>query len=130
MAKIEIDGFVDEVLEGRNGVYGIKVSEPHRRKNDRDEWETVARTFHRVTGAYESGIQFATFAKGDRVTVVGKQVTDPYTDGQGQKRYPLVVKASSVVRNDGPGRAQQQAPADSWGTTPVGGGWGDGTSPF
>lgn len=96
MAVISFTGFVEEVLEGRNGVYGIKVSEGHRKKSG-DEWVTVARTFHRVTGAYQSGIDFSAFHKGDRVDVVGKQITDPYEDAQGVKKYPLVVKADSVT---------------------------------
>jgi|SRR5690606_4497873 len=113
MAVISFTGFVEEVLEGRNGVYGLKVAEPHSRKDDNDKWVTVARTFHRVTGAYQAGIEWGQFSKGDRVEVAGKQVTDPYTDNQGKKQYPLAVKAESVVFA-GSGAAPVAAP-DSWG---------------
>jgi single-stranded DNA-binding protein len=113
MAKIEFTGFVEEILEGRNGTYGIKVAEPHRRKDDNDQWQTVARTFHRVTGAYGADIEWGGFSKGDRVDVTGKQVTDPYTDNGGKKQYPLVVKADTVTPATG-----QQRPAvepEPWG---------------
>lgn len=97
MADISFTGFIEEVLEGRNDAYGVKVAETHRRKDDQDQWVTAARTFHRVTGAYQSGIDWGQFTKGVRVDVVGKQLTDPYTDQAGKKQYPLVVKAESVT---------------------------------
>lgn len=126
MAEIKFTGFVEEVLEGRNGPYGVKVAEPHRKK-DGGNWVTVARTFHRVTGAYESGINFAGFAKGDRVVVEGRQVTDPYTGQDGEKKYPLVVKADTVaVQERGAGSPAPQPATDSWSTP---GSFGDDT-PF
>jgi len=139
MAKIEFQGFVEEVLEGRNGPYGLKVSEPHRRKNDADEWVTVARTFHRVTGAFQAGIQWAGFAKGDRVEVAGRQVTEVYAGADGVKKYPLAVKADRVsMLGGGPGGSvgHSEPAVGDW-VTPAAAGaqtgaWGadDASTPF
>lgn len=42
MATIRVDSaFVEEVLIGNTGAWGLKTSEPHSRKNDQDKWETV-----------------------------------------------------------------------------------------
>lgn len=122
MAKIEFSGFVEDVLEGRTGAYGLKIAEPHRKKNG-DEWVTVARTFHRVTGAYEATINWSSFSKGDRVDVEGRQVTDPYTDNTGKKQYPLIVRASSIVPAERGGQQHAAPAADAWAAA-------DDSSPF
>ena len=122
MSDIRMRGFVDDVLEGKTGPYGLKVAEPHRRK-DGDSWVTDARTFHRVTAGYQVAIQWHRFTKGDRVSVVGKQVTEHWRDRDGNDRYTLVVKAD-VVELDAPAPESDEAPIE--------GGWdvNDTSTPF
>ena len=117
MAKIEFTGFVEkELVSAKGEVFGLSVAEPHRRKDDNDQWQTVARTFHTVKGAAAAG-----FRKDDRVVVVGNQKTETYEAG-GERKYRLVVWADSV---DIAGQSQPAPAADSWGA----GTYGD-DSPF
>lgn len=144
MAKIEVQSaFVEDVLTGDNGVWALKTAEPHSRKNDRDQWETVSRTFRTVRVSRGSGIDLNGFAKGDRITFTGSEKTD-VREYQGKKYYDLLVFADSISRVEGRGTSQDRAgqpqtgPAGDWATAPTGGaqnafqgggGFGD-TTPF
>lgn len=109
MADVAFTGFVEEVLEGRNGPYGIKVAEPHRKKVD-EKWVTTARTFHRVTGAFGATIPWHQFSKGDRVDVNGKQLTETFEKKDGSTGYALIVKAGNVSFHDNARNVPVEAP--------------------
>jgi len=90
MAKIEFTGFVEDV----KGDWLLKTAEPHRKQVD-GKWETVGRTFRTVKAAYGTTQDFSSLSKGDRVEVVGNEITET-REYQGKKYYDLVVKAESV----------------------------------
>ncbi|MFF3029126.1 hypothetical protein [Microbacterium sp. NPDC057944] len=104
MAKIDVQfAFVEDVLSNERGVWALKTSEPHSRKNDRDEWETVSRTFRTVRAGKDSGLLLDTFAKGDRISFAGTEKTD-VREHQGRKFYDLLVWADSIsIANGRPG---------------------------
>jgi single-stranded DNA-binding protein len=92
MADITFTGFVEKVLiSGAGAQYGFTVAEPHRKKQDDGSYTTTARTFHTVKGNAASGFQ-----KGDRVTITGRQITEPWSR-DGETRYSLVVWADTVT---------------------------------
>ena len=90
MAKIEFTGFVEEVKSD----WLLKTAEPHRKQVD-GKWETVGRTFRTVKAAYGTTQDFSTLSKGDRVEIIGTEVTES-REYQGKKYYDLVVKADTV----------------------------------
>ena len=96
MAKIEFEAFVEDVISGGTGVFGLKTAETHSRKDDQGQWQTVARTFRTVKASRDAGVSFDGFAKGDKVTVTGAEKTE-VREWQGKKLYDLVVWADSVV---------------------------------
>jgi hypothetical protein len=75
-----------------------------------------------VKASRDSGVSFAGFAKGDKVTVTGSEKTE-VREWQGKKLYDLVVWADSVAPvNRGGAAAFVPAPQpQSWDSTPVGG---------
>lgn len=99
MAKIIVESaFVEEVLIGNTGAWGLKTSEPHSRKNDQDKWETVGRTYRTVKVSRASGIQLEQFTKGDRIQFEGREVTESKKSADGAKTfYDLVVWADSIT---------------------------------
>src|SRR5690606_41316128 len=42
--------FVDKVLAGKDGAFGLRTSEPHSRKNDQGGYDTTGRTFRTLRG--------------------------------------------------------------------------------
>lgn len=101
MAEIKLVGFVDDWTKNNpnHPDWAMRVSEPHRKK-DGDNWVTVSRTNFTVKAAYDVTIDFTQFARGARVEVIGKQLTE--TSEKDGKRYDnLVVKAESVTVVDG-----------------------------
>lgn len=138
MATIQVQfAFVEDVLSGDKGVWALKTSEPHSRKNDRDEWETTSRTFRTVRVGRDSGINLETFAKGDRISFTGTEKTD-VREHQGKKYYDLLVWADTITLSTGrsggqEAREQVPAPADEpWAATgPQADAWGgDSNVPF
>lgn len=124
MAQVQIDSaFVEKVVAGQQGPFGIKTAEPHRRKNDRGEWETTGRTFRDVKGR---DVDWSQFAEGDRVRIFGREVTEK-REHEGKDYYSLVVWADAVVKiqpRDGAQQAQggvNGAPAGDWASAPVNG---------
>lgn len=126
MATIEFTAFVDETVTGnQGGVFVLKTSEPHRRKNDQDQWETTARTYRDVKVSRESGINLDAFQKGDRVKITGTEKTEERAgidkQNQPKKFYTLVVWADQITR-DGIEHGQSAAAPvanDPWPSTPA-----------
>ena len=117
MSKIEIESaFVEAWTKNQDEhpLWGMKTAEPHRRKNDAGEWETVGRTFRTVKVSGTSGIDLSKFRKGDRVAVWGREITESRTH-EGKTYYDLVVWADRV---EAVGAQQSQTPvsqpADTW----------------
>ena len=122
MAQVQIDtAFVDKVISGQQGPFALKTSEPHRRKNDRGEYETVGRTFRDVKGR---DVDWSQFAEGDRVRIFGREVTEK-REHEGKDYYSLVVWADAVVKiqpRDGAqlaAGAPNASSAGDWGSTPA-----------
>lgn len=128
MAEIKFKAFVEDSKTTRDGeVFVLKTSEPHRRKNDQDQWETTARTFRDVKAS--RGVSLAGFSKGDRVEVVGQEKTE-VREYDGKKLYTLVVWAESITRDgespsaasntqqwaDDPGPDTFGGQSDAWGS--------------
>lgn len=121
MAQVQIENaFVEKILAGPNGPFGLKTAEPHRRKNDRGEWETTGRTFRDVKGR---DIEFAGLAEGDRVKIYGREITEK-REHDGKDYYSLIVWADAVVKiqpRDGTQGARggaNGAPTDGWTPAP------------
>lgn len=124
MAQVQIESaFVEKVVSGQQGPFGIKTAEPHRRKNERGEYETTGRTFRDVKGR---DVDWSQFAEGDRVRIFGREVTEK-REHEGKDYYSLVVWADAVVKippRDGAQQAQggpNTAGAGGWASVPVGG---------
>jgi hypothetical protein len=116
MADITFIGFVDEWTKNnpQHPDWAMRVSEPHRKK-DGDNWVTVSRTNRTVKAAFDVKIDFTQFAKGDRVAITGKEVTE--TSEKDGKRYDnLVVKAEKVevISPAAPAKATQFTPPTDW----------------
>jgi hypothetical protein len=128
MAKITVDSaFVEEVLIGNNGAWGLKTSEPHSKKNDQDRWETVGRTFRTLKVSRNSGISLERFNKGDRITFEGREVTESKKSADGAKTYYDLVVWLDSIELAGTGRTAPAAePVDAWATADT---FGD-QSPF
>lgn len=120
MAEVSFVAFVEDVLDGKSGPWGLKTAEAHSRKDEHDQWQTVSRTFRTVKAAFGTTINFGQFVKGDKVKVVGKESTE-VREYQGKKYYDLVVKAESVVpfqSNREPVGASVAPAADTWSSIP------------
>jgi hypothetical protein len=118
MAKLTVDSaFVEEVLIGNNGAWGLKTSEPHSKKNDQDRWETVGRTFRTLKVSRNSGITLERFNKGDRITFEGREVTESKKSADGAKTYYDLVCWADTVELAGTARTAPAAEAvDAWPT--------------
>lgn len=135
MAKIEYTAFVEDWTQNnpQHPDWAMKTAEPHRKK-DGDQWVTTARTFRTVKAGYENDqpvrIDFTQFAKGQRVTVVGTELTE-VRESNGKKYYDVVVKATSVrvVEQQGrPQQHQQSSPAPQQQATQTQDAWSAGGS--
>lgn len=114
MAQVQIEtAFVDKVISGQQGPFALKTSEPHRRKNDRGDYETVGRTFRDVKGR---DVDWSQFAEGDRVRIFGREVTEK-REHEGKDYYSLVVWADAVVKIQPRDAAQQAQGAPNTGGT-------------
>jgi len=111
MAEIRFDAFIEDVISGSSGVFGLKTAETHSRKDEAGKWQTVARTFRTVKASRDAGVSFDGFSKGDKVTVVGSEKTE-VREWQGKKLYDLVVWADSVEAAGG--RTVTVPAADTW----------------
>lgn len=123
MAKIELTAFVEPWTKNseQHPAWGMKTAETHRKK-DGDDWVDNGRTFRTVKVAYGVDLDLTQFRKGDRVNIVGTEVTES-REHDGKKYYDLVVKATSVeLATKGAGSG------GSNGRSPVGGTGGGGGS--
>lgn len=129
MAEIKFVGFVEDWTKNnpQHPAWGMRVSEPHRKK-DGDNWVTVGRTNRTVKTAFGVTIDFTQFAKGSRVEVVGKEVTET-SEKDGKTYDNLVVKAETVTVLDGPRTQAAPAPAQPF-TAPAGWETVDPSAPF
>ena len=94
MAKIEVIAFVQDwrfKSDEPNPAWGMKIDEVHSKRNAADGWDVVGHTYFTVKAGYEVQIDFTQFKKGDRVKVIGKQVTEE----RGEYKN-LIIKADSV----------------------------------
>ncbi|OOB91206.1 hypothetical protein [Rathayibacter sp. VKM Ac-2630] len=110
MASITFTAFVESWTKNaeQHPAWGMKTAETHRKK-DGDEWVDNGRTFRTVKVAYGVDLDLTQFRKGDRVNIVGTEVTES-REHDGKKYYDLVVKATSVELAQ-TGRQQQQPAA-------------------
>lgn len=130
MADIQVrSAFVDKVLVGNEGAWGVKTSEPHSRKNDAGGYDTTGRTFRTLRGR---NIDWSQFQEKDRITFFGREETVE-REHEGKKYYDLIVwvDAAAVIKSQqAASNPAYSAPAptqtDAW-TTP--GSFGDDT-PF
>lgn len=136
MAKIEIaSAFVEEQVG--SPVFVLKIAEPHSKKDDQGNWQTVSRTFFDVKVSRESQIDLSQFGKGSRVQVWGSQKTE-VREHQGKKFYSLVVWADRIeVAQSAQGGAGASSNAGTGQWSPQGGNGaqnadfgGDFTEPF
>lgn len=113
MADIQVkSAFVDKVLAGNDGAWGLKTSEPHSRKNDTGGYDTTGRTFRTIRG---KGIDWSQFQERDRITFFGREETIE-REHEGKKYYDLIVwvDAVNVIRpQQGQSQPAQSAPAQS-----------------
>lgn len=110
MAKIELTAWVEPWTRNneQHPGWAMKTAETHRKK-DGDDWVDNGRTFRTVKVAYGVDMDLTRFRKGDRVNIVGTEVTET-REHDGKKYYDLVVKATSVELAT---KGQQQTPAAS-----------------
>lgn len=129
MADVQVkSAFVDKVLIGQDGAWGVKTSEPHSRKNDTGGYDTTGRTFRTLRGR---NVDWSQFQEKDRITFFGREETVE-REHEGKKFYDLIVwvDAAEVIKTQ---QAVSQptysapAPAQEQWTTP--GSFGDDT-PF
>lgn len=98
MAKIEVTGWVMEWAKDKpQPHWGMKFSETHSRKTD-SGFEVVARTYWTVKAGWQVELDFSQFKAGDRVHIVGTQVTEKSTDASGKEWSNLVLRAETVER--------------------------------
>jgi hypothetical protein len=93
MAKIEVIAFVSDwkyQTAEPNPDWGMKINESHSKKNG-DSWEVIGHTRFTVKAAYGVNIDFKAYKSGDRVKVIGTQVTEERGDYKN-----LVIKADSI----------------------------------
>lgn len=131
MADVQVrSAFVDKVLTGNDGAWGVKTSEPHSRKNDNGGYDTTGRTFRTLRG---KNIDWSQFQERDRIAFFGREETVE-REHEGKKYYDILVWVDgvTVIKSQSAGSAPAQSassPAvDAWASaTP--GSFGDDT-PF
>ena len=111
MAEIVVTAFVQEWKRDStepNPDWGMKVVETHSKKNG-DKWETIGRTYFTVKSGWDISIDFRQFKRGDKVRIVGKQVTES-REYEGKTYHTLTIKAQTVeVVQTGNSQAVSQA---------------------
>lgn len=94
MSKIEIASAFVEEAKG-SPVFVLKIAEPHSRKDEQGNWQTVSRTFFDVKVSRDSGIDLSAFPVKSRIKVWGSQRTE-VREHQGKKYYTLTVWADRI----------------------------------
>ena len=88
-----------ELDQTRAGVDRAKfrVATTERQRDENGNWRDSEAVFHSVV-AYGATARAAarTFAKGDRVAIVGESTTEAWTDREGNRRQSTQVKADAI----------------------------------
>jgi single-stranded DNA-binding protein len=87
--RVEFEGWVNEVRQFDWGTV-YNVSHSQRQKNHQGEWETTGYDYLDVTSS-------ETFAKNDRVKIVGTLKTKRFDKKDGSKGIALQVRAETMV---------------------------------
>ena len=94
MADVQVkSAFVDKVLVGNDGAWGVKTSEPHSRKNEAGGYDTTGRTFRTLRGR---NVDWSQFQEKDRITFFGREETIE-REHEGKKFYDLIVWVDSAA---------------------------------
>jgi hypothetical protein len=75
--------------------WGMKTADTHSKKDEAGKYQTVGRTYRTIKVGRDSGIDLTQFAKGQRVAIWGREVTEE-REYDGKKFYDLVVWADRV----------------------------------
>lgn len=131
MADVQVrSAFVDKVLVGTDGPWGLKTSEPHSRKNDAGGYDTTGRTFRTIRG---KNIDWTQFQEKDRISFFGREETVE-REHEGKKYYDLLVWVDgvTVLRKTGQSRPAptQEEPWRTPGSTTTPDAWATQESPF
>jgi len=120
MANIDFTAFVEDAIRAQTGgVFVLKTAETHSKKDENGKYQTVARTFRDVKVSRESGINLDAYAKGDRVSIRGREVTEKRAGAEGKDFYSLVVWADSIDRaGSGNAPVPSAVEPDPWKNTP------------
>lgn len=125
MADIQVrSAFVDKVLTGNDGAWGVKTSEPHSRKNESGGYDTTGRTFRTLRGR---NVDWSQFQEKDRITFFGREETIE-REHDSKKYYDLIVwvDSAAVIR----GQEQQNRPAQQQQASTSTDAWATDASPF
>jgi hypothetical protein len=118
--------------------WGMKTADTHSKKDEAGKYQTVGRTFRTIKVGRDSGIDLTQFAKGQRVAIWGREVTEE-REYDGKKFYDLVVWADRVelagvggASDGGNGGSSAVSGTDthSGGFEPSQGQWANGEVPF
>lgn len=113
MAEIQVkSAFVDKVLSGANGAFGLKTSEPHSKKNQSGGYDTTGRTFRTLMS---KNIDWSQFQERDRITFFGREETVE-REHEGKKYYDLIVWVDAVANvrsQEGRGGSNVSSPASA-----------------
>lgn len=111
MADVQVkSAFVDKVLVGNDGAWGVKTSEPHSRKNEAGGYDTTGRTFRTLRGR---NVDWSQFQEKDRITFFGREETVE-REHEGKKFYDLIVwvdSAAVIKSQQSVSQPAQSAPA-------------------
>lgn len=130
MADIQVrSAFVDKVLVGTDGPWGLKTSEPHSRKNENGGYDTTGRTFRTIRG---KNIDWTQFQEKDRIAFFGREETVE-REHEGKKYYDLLVWVDGVTVLRSTGQSRPAPTPEPWqtpATTPQADAWVTQEPPF
>jgi hypothetical protein len=108
VAKIEVIGWVMNwryQSDEPNPEWAMKLSESHSKQNESGGLEVKSYTNWTVKAGYNVSLDFRKFKKGDRVRVIGTQLTEE----RGEYKN-LVIKATSVEVLEAPKAVDDSVP--------------------
>lgn len=98
MAKIDVTGWAQDWSKDKpQPHWGMKFAETHSRKTA-DGYEVVARTFWTVKAGWQVEIDFSQYKSGDRLRIVGSQITEKTTGQDGKEYTNLILRAETIER--------------------------------
>ena len=118
-----------------HGVATFTLAQSDNRKNDQDEWETTANAYLRVTMWDTDRIKWtdalAGLAKGTKLVVAGKLITNKWQDKDGNNRSQLECRGlhayQSLAQYEPQGGAQQSPQPTGWTVQDKNAGFGGGS---